>query len=143
MEPGHPVELAEELWTGYLDSLSLVCGGSTTVIQREHAHGPDSPRYAFEMPLRGIRYDPVAALLEVSLGGSFEAGPALRCFIAEPARILADSGEPTCSVLVLERSGARTLIRIIHGGARNAPPRRDCERGRSRRRSRRRRLLPK
>lgn len=106
------IELAETSWGDYLDTLSLSVAGAPATVQAAPAGITRPALSAIGRPLRRIGYDRRRDLLELATGGAGTTGPALRCFVSAPRRILATDTRQARSILVIDASGARTLIRI-------------------------------
>jgi hypothetical protein len=76
------VELGESVWADYLRALSLECAGSPAVLGTARLASEPFASHSVRLPLHQIRYDPRLDMLELSLGGTTEAGPFLRCFVS-------------------------------------------------------------
>jgi hypothetical protein len=117
-------EVGESIWADYLRALSLECAGSPIVLGTAHLAGEPFDSHSVWLPLHQIRYDPRLDTVELSLGGTTEAGPLLRCFVSAPRRILAGESRDSRSVLIVEQGGVETLVRLVGVAGEAAPLRR-------------------
>lgn len=112
-------ELAPETWPARLHELGLARRGSPTALATgEHGSG------GLHLPLRSIEFDARTAVLEVALGGSAGHGPALRCLVAEPERVVLQEAAGALRLAVQEHDGPGLVIvvgRTVPGAARAGP----------------------
>ncbi|HEX3512363.1 MAG TPA: DUF5335 family protein [Solirubrobacteraceae bacterium] len=110
------VELPREGWAEYLDLLSADHAGGVANVRARTRGDEDSGARATFRPLRNIRYDARRRELEVAVGADALSAP-LRCFIAEPVRILAGESTAGHVVLVVDRAGTHTSITVRRAAA--------------------------
>jgi hypothetical protein len=109
-------ELRVESWVAYFDAIASGSGARSAAVEVVDGLTGDRPSVA-PCPLQAIGYDPVQAVLEVTVGGRSERAHAvLRHFISDPRKISVEESGPLNpkAILVNDASGARTRIEIVN-----------------------------
>jgi Family of unknown function (DUF5335) len=109
-------ELRVESWAAYFDAIASVGGARSAAVEVLNRQAGDRPGVA-PYPLRAIGYDPVQAVLEVTVVGRYNDRDrgVLRHFISDPRRISVEESGPLNpkAILVKDASGTRTRIEIV------------------------------
>jgi hypothetical protein len=119
------IELARGTWVAAVQEISRECAGGAAHVRSSGAHGSVRPTSPLCQPLQALRYDEQRRELEMAIGLDADERPTLRCFVSDPQRIFAGRWKDARVLLVCDRTGTRTLIRLAatrHAGAAPAAP---------------------
>lgn len=107
-----PIELERDTWSETLRALSGECAGGAAHVRSSGADGSLSRPSPLCMSLRRLRFHDERRELELAVALEGCADASLRCFVADPQRILWLPSRHGHALLVFDRSQAQTLIQL-------------------------------
>jgi len=107
------VPLQADAWADYFSAVRRECGQVlASVTLRLDSIDRNGASAAVERALRSIRYDPNRDVLELSVGGFADRGPALRYFISVPRQVVVQETPEETVILIEDARGERTAIAL-------------------------------
>lgn len=105
-----PVFLHADEWAEYFDAIPLTRERVLATVKLQPLQDTRGVGVAVERRLRAIRHDYDRDLLELGLDGGVGRGPALRCFIDAPRRIVVEESNHARVLLIEDACGQCTVI---------------------------------
>ncbi len=112
------VPLHADAWADYFSAVRRECAQVlASVTLRLDSSDRNGASTAVERALRSIRYDPNRDVLELSVGGFADRGPALRYFISVPRQVVVQESPEETVILIEDARGERTAIALRRAAA--------------------------
>lgn len=116
------VPLHADAWADYFRAVRRECERVfASVTLRLDSIDRNGASAAVERALRSIRYDPNRDVLELSVGGFADRGPALRYFISVPRQVVVHESPEQTLILIEDSRRERTAIALRRAGIKPDP----------------------